>query len=127
MILIPLGLTSLFTFALVELTGLTINMANILVVPLIFGLGVDTGIHVVHRYHGSRNINELLQSSTPRAVTLSALTTVGTFFSLAFSPHQGAASIGLILSVAITILIVVTFVVLPALLAVFEPLRKTAS
>ena len=127
LILIPLGLTSLFTFALVELTGLTINMANILVVPLIFGLGVDTGIHVVHRYHGSRNINELLQSSTPRAVTLSALTTVGTFFSLAFSPHQGAASIGLILSVAITILIVVTFAVLPALLAVFEPLRKTAS
>lgn len=126
LILIPLALTSLFTFALIELTGLTINMANILVIPLIFGLGVDTGIHVVHRYHCSRNISELLQSSTPRAVTLSALTTVGTFFSLAFSPHQGAASIGLILSVAITLLVVVTFIVLPALLAVFEPLRREA-
>lgn len=127
LILIPLALTCLFTFALIELTGLTINMANILVVPLIFGLGVDTGIHVVHRYHGAKNIGELLQSSTPRAVTLSALTTVGTFFSLAFSPHQGAASIGLILSVAITLLVVVTFVVLPALLAVFEPLRRDVS
>jgi hopanoid biosynthesis associated RND transporter like protein HpnN len=120
LVLIPLGLTTLFTFAVIELSGLTLNMANILVVPLIFGLGVDTGIHVVHRYHVSRNISELLRSSTPRAVTLSALTTIGTFISLSFNPHKGAASIGLILSVAISLLMLVTFVVLPALLAQFE-------
>jgi len=111
----------LFTFAVIQLSGLTLNMANILVVPLIFGLGVDTGIHVVHRYHSAGDISDLLQSSTPRAVTLSALTTIGTFISISFSPHQGAASIGLILSVAIALLMVVTFVVLPALLAQFEP------
>jgi len=121
LVLIPLGLTTLFTFAVIQLSGLTLNMANILVVPLIFGLGVDTGIHVVHRYHSAGDISDLLQSSTPRAVTLSALTTIGTFISISFSPHQGAASIGLILSVAIALLMVVTFVVLPALLAQFEP------
>jgi predicted RND superfamily exporter protein len=124
LVLIPLGLTTLFTFAIIELSGLTLNMANILVVPLIFGLGVDTGIHVVHRYHAARSVSDVLQSSTPRAVTLSALTTIGTFFSLSFSPHKGAASIGLILSIAIAILMVVTFVVLPALLERFEPLRR---
>jgi len=124
LVLIPLGLTTLFTFAIIELTGLTLNMANILVVPLIFGLGVDTGIHVVHRYHHANSVAEVLRSSTPRAVTLSALTTIGTFFSLSFSPHKGAASIGLILSIAIAILMVVTFVVLPALLARFEPQRR---
>jgi len=124
LVLIPLGLTTLYTFAVIELSGLTLNMANILVVPLIFGLGVDTGIHVVHRYHHARSVAEVLRSSTPRAVTLSALTTIGTFFSLSFSPHKGAASIGLILSIAIAILMVVTFVVLPALLARFEPLRQ---
>ena len=124
LVLIPLGLTTLYTFAIIELTGLTLNMANILVVPLIFGLGVDTGIHVVHRYHHARSVTEVLRSSTPRAVTLSALTTIGTFFSLSFSPHKGAASIGLILSIAIAILMLVTFIVLPALLARFEPLRQ---
>jgi len=121
LVLIPLGLTTLFTFAVIELSGLTLNMANILVVPLIFGLGVDTGIHVVHRYHVAGNVSELLRSSTPRAVTLSALTTIGTFISLSFNPHKGAASIGLILSVAISLLMLVTFIVLPALLARFEP------
>ena len=124
LVLIPLGLTTLYTFAIIELTGLTLNMANILVVPLIFGLGVDTGIHVVHRYHHARSVTEVLRSSTPRAVTLSALTTIGTFFSLSFSPHKGAASLGLILSIAIAILMLVTFIVLPALLARFEPLRQ---
>jgi predicted RND superfamily exporter protein len=124
LVLIPLGLTTLYTFAIIELTGLSLNMANILVVPLIFGLGVDTGIHVVHRYHHSRSVTDVLRSSTPRAVTLSALTTIGTFFSLSFSPHKGAASIGLILSIAIAILMLVTFIVLPALLARFEPLRQ---
>ncbi len=49
---------------------------------------------------------------------------IGTFFSLSFSPHKGAASIGLILSAAIAILMLVTFIVLPALLAVFEPMRS---
>jgi hopanoid biosynthesis associated RND transporter like protein HpnN len=124
LILIPLGLTTLFTFAVIELTGLTLNMANILVVPLIFGLGVDTSIHVAHRYHEARDVSEVLQSSTTRAVVLSALTTIGTFFSISFSPHKGAASIGMILTVAIGLMLLVTFVVLPALLAQFEPLDK---
>jgi hypothetical protein len=121
LILVPLGLTTLLTFAIIEMTGLTLNMANILVVPLIFGLGVDTSIHVAHRYHEAKDVSEVLQSSTPRAITLSALTTIGTFFSISFSPHKGAASIGLILTVAIGLMMVVTFMVLPALLSQFEP------
>ena len=92
-------------------------MANILVVPLIIGLGVDTGIHVVHRMQRV-GADELTHSSTAQAVLISALTTVGTFFSLTFSPHLGAASIGLLLTVAISILVVVTFVLLPALMKV---------
>ena len=120
LVLIPLGLTTLFTFAFIQLSGMTLNMANILVVPLIFGLGVDTGIHVVHRYHQSYSLREMLFSSTSKAVLISALTTIGTFISLSFSPHKGAASIGMLLSVAITLLLLTTFIVLPALLSVFD-------
>ena len=47
LVLLPLGLTALLTLAVIEITPVTLNMANILVIPLIFGLGVDTGIHVV--------------------------------------------------------------------------------
>ncbi|NRB39129.1 MAG: MMPL family transporter [Pseudomonadales bacterium] len=120
LVLIPLLLSTLFTFAFIQISGLTLNMANILVVPLIFGLGVDTGIHVIHRYHQSYSLQEMLFSSTSKAVLISALTTIGTFISLSFSAHKGAASIGLLLSVAITLLLLTTFIVLPALLNVFD-------
>lgn len=121
LVFIPLGLAALFSFAIMQMTGLNLNMANILVVPLIFGLGVDAGIHVVHRYRVSGSIQALFESSTARAVLISALTTIGTFFSLSFSPHKGASSIGLLLFVAITLMLVAVFVVLPALLRVIRP------
>ncbi|CAA0118945.1 Uncharacterised protein [BD1-7 clade bacterium] len=119
LVLIPLVLTTLLVFTFIVATGLTLNMANILVVPLIFGLGVDTGVHVVHRYLLSSSVAELLRSSTSKAVFISALTTIGTFMSLSFSAHKGAASVGLLLSISITLLLFTTFIVLPALLAVF--------
>ena len=117
-VLVPLALTTVITFAVIELTGLTLNMANILVVPLIFGLGVDTGIHVVHRFTAAGDVSQMMTSSTTRAVIISALTTIGTFFSLSFSPHKGAASVGLLLSIAISTMLVATLVVVPALLRV---------
>ncbi len=116
LVLTPLLLTLLFTFAIAQAFGLSLNMANILVVPLIFGLGVDTGIHVVHRFTRSPDLTALLHSSTTRAVIISGLTTIGTFLSLSFSPHKGAASVGLLLALAITVMLLVTYLVLPALL-----------
>ncbi len=116
-VLTPLALTTLFTFGLIEGLGLTLNMANVLVVPLIFGLGVDAGIHVVHRFSaGDGDVGALLSSSTARAVVISALTTIGTFFSLSFGPHKWAASVGLLLTIAISIMLLLTFLVVPALL-----------
>lgn len=84
----PLLLTTIATFAVMQAVGISLNMANILVVPLIFGLGVDTGIHVVHRFEQAENAAAALESSTTRAVVISALTTIGTFFSLSFSPTK---------------------------------------
>lgn len=116
LVLLPISLALLLTFAIAELTGLTLNMANILVVPLIFGLGVDTGIHVVHRYRSTGSIDGVYRSSTARAVIISGLTTIGTFIALAASPHKGAASVGLLLAIAIGTMLAVTFLLLPALL-----------
>lgn len=114
--LVPLTLTAIFTFAGMALSGIDFNMANILVVPLIFGLGVDSGIHVIDRVQHDGGVRAIYTSSTARAVIISALTTIGTFFSLSFSPHKGAASIGLLLTGAISLMLVITLVVLPALL-----------
>lgn len=117
LILIPLFLAGVYSLALGVLFDQPINMANILVVPLIFGLGVDNGIHVVDRYLGEGDVDHLIHSSTPRAVLLSTLTTLGAFAALSLSPHQGTASIGLLLTISIGCLLILTLFLLPVLLS----------
>ena len=60
----------------------------------------------------------LLRTSTPKAVFYSALTTIGSFGTLAFSNHRGLASMGELLAIAIGLTLICTLTVLPALLAV---------
>ena len=120
LVFIPLAMTALLTLSVSVLIDLPLNMANVVVIPLIFGLGVDNGIHMVKRFRQSGSIAHLLQSSTPKAVFLSNLTTLGTFCALSFSSHQGIFSIGILLTVALTSLMLLTLISLPALLATFS-------
>jgi predicted RND superfamily exporter protein len=64
-----------------------------------------------------------MATSTPRAVVFSALTTIGSFASISLSGHPGTASMGVLLTIAITLTLVSTLTVLPALMAVFQ-IRK---
>ena len=126
----PLLLAGVLTMAVGVLIDQPVNMASVLVLPLIFGLGVDNGIHIVDRYlHGqglavdrNRVVDRLMQSSTPRAVLLSSLTTIGAFSALSISPHQGTASIGLLLTISLSLLLLLTIFLLPVLLS-FLPRR----
>ena len=126
LILIPLALAALFTLAIGVLLGVSLNMANILVLPLVFGLGVDNGIHVVDRFQGAGDVENFMHSSTPRAVMLSTLTTVGTFAALSLSPHQGTASIGILLTIAVALVLVFTVFLLPVLLSFNSPTHHAA-
>lgn len=120
LVFIPLIMTAMLTLTVSVVAGLPLNMANVVVIPLIFGLGVDNGIHIVKRYHQVANVAELVRSSTPRAVFLSNLTTLGTFCALSFSTHQGIYSIGVLLTIALLSLMILTLISLPALLATFS-------
>ncbi len=120
LVFLPLIITTIFMFAIMKMIGLTLNMANILVVPMIFGLGVDMGIHVVDRYHKCHNVEDMVVSYTTRSIILGGMTTVSAFVALSFSPHKGAASIGILLSISMMLLLLVTYIVLPALLAIFQ-------
>jgi hypothetical protein len=120
LVFIPLAMTAMLTLSVSVLIDLPLNMANVVVIPLIFGLGVDNGIHIVKRFHQSRNVEVLVHSSTPKAVFLSNLTTIGTFCALSFSSHQGIYSIGVLLTIALTSLMFLTLVSLPALLVTFS-------
>ncbi len=115
MVLAPLGLATLLTVGFTVVFEQPFNFANVIVLPLLLGLGVASGIHIVvrSRLDGDRDI---LETSTPRAVMFSALTTIGSFGALALSSHRGTASMGLLLTIAIGLTLTCTLIVLPALL-----------
>ena len=113
---IPLLLTTLSTMAVAHWSGFSLNMATFIVIPLIFGLGVDNGIHIVERFREVGSVKAFYQSSTPKAAILSSLTTIVTFGSLLLADHRGMFSIGFLLTIAIGFLLVYSLTVLPALL-----------
>ncbi|MEQ1719751.1 MAG: efflux RND transporter permease subunit [Nitrosomonas sp.] len=113
--LAPLLLATLFTGACMVLFDLPFNFANIIALPLLLGTGIDSSLHIVHRRRSQSN-NNLLHSNTARAVFYSALTTLVGFGSLFFSSHQGTASMGLLLTIGLSITLVCVLIILPALL-----------
>ncbi|GAB5504311.1 MMPL family transporter [Pyruvatibacter sp.] len=117
LILMPLLLAAVATAATGVLIDMPFNQANIIVLPLIMGLGVDNGIHVLMRYRKDSSLESLLKSSTPRAIVLSTLTTIGAFGALSVSVHAGTASMGILLTIAMLYLLIATVFVLPALLS----------
>lgn len=117
MVLGPLLLASLLTVAAMVLLGLQFNYANVITLPLLLGIGVDNGIHMVHRARAAPpEGGSLLATSTTRAVITSALTTICGFGSLAWSSHPGTASMGQVLSIGLGLTLLCTLVLLPALL-----------
>lgn len=115
----PLLLAGIFTLAASGVFGLAFNFANVIVLPLLFGLGVAGGIHLVLRNRVDGDTADT--STTPRAVLFSALTTMGSFGSIALSSHPGTASMGLLLTITITLTLICTLVFLPALLYKTRP------
>ena len=116
MVILPLLLGALLTLAAMVLFGLSFNFANVVVIPLLLGIGVDTGIHLMHRSKSAASDEELLETVTARAAFYSAATTIVSFGNLALSSHRGIRSLGVLLVVSMCITLLSNLVFLPALL-----------
>ncbi|ABB75847.1 hypothetical protein SAMN05216403_10552 [Nitrosospira multiformis ATCC 25196] len=117
LVLLPLLLSSLFTAAFTVLLDVPFNFANIIALPLLLGLGIDSSLHMVHRSLNNELVSEILiHTSTARAIFYSALTALVDFASLMFSSHRGTASMGIMLTVGLAFTLICTLVILPALL-----------
>lgn len=113
----PLVLSAVLTGAFMVLMRLPFDFTNVIVIPLVFGIGVDSGIHLVHRWKARVPPHEgLLGTTTARAVFYSALTTTASFGSLAFSGHNGMSALGQMLTAGMVFTVICNLVVLPALL-----------
>jgi hypothetical protein len=103
------------TVIVLALLPLPLNYANIIVLPLLLGVGVSFNIYFVMNWRAGQKA--VLASATARAILFSALTTGTAFGSLALSRHPGTASMGLLLLISLGFTVLVSLSFLPALLA----------
>lgn len=118
LVLVPILAAAVVTAGLTVLIDMPLNYANIIALPLLVGMGVDNGIHVVHRMR-TDTAAQLFETSTMHAVLASGLTTVASFGNLAFSSHVGTASMGILLALGLAASMAATLIALPAWLKLY--------
>ena len=86
----------------------------IIVVPLLLGLGVDDGLHVVHRMREDESLKpEDATISVSKAIVMTTLTTSVSFGVLLFSNHPGIESMSLALLLGLPLCLITSTTVLP--------------
>jgi predicted RND superfamily exporter protein len=104
------------------LLSLSMNFFNVFVTAMIIGLGVDYGVHMIHRYREEKDgTQESLVAGlteTGKAVVLAALATVVGFGSLSLSSYPGIQSIGYVAIMGSSSSALVAMTLLPAYLAI---------
>jgi hypothetical protein len=112
---LPLGLGMLQTFGLMGLVGIDLNAANLIGIPLILGIAVDYGVHIMHDAL-ERPGPYRMSASTANSVLVDALTTILGFGALMVASHRGLESLGRLLTLGVTTCTLTSLVFLPALL-----------
>lgn len=119
---LPLLLGMVQMFGLMGTLNIPLNPANMIALPLILGLGIDYGVHIVHdfldqkgRYH--------MAPSTAVAVLVDSLTTIAGYGAMMIASHQGMQSLGRILTIGVACCTFSSLVILPALLTIFTSRR----
>jgi len=115
LVMTPLAVSSLLTALMLRLSGMSLNFANIIALPLLLGVGVSFNIYFVMNWRSG--MRSFLGTATARAVLFSALTTATAFGSLALSRHPGTASMGVLLLMSLFSTVTTTLLFEPALLA----------
>jgi hopanoid biosynthesis associated RND transporter like protein HpnN len=111
----PLGLGMLQMFGVLGFLEIPLNPANMIVLPLILGIGIDNGVHIVHDYLRQSGPYRLSRSTATAVVITSATTMVG-FGTMMFARHQGLRSLGQVLTIGVFCCLISSIVILPALL-----------
>ena len=115
--LLPLMVGMVWMVGVMVVGGIDLNPANIMVLPLIVGIGVAYGIYVVQRYRETHEAT-FYSKSTGRAVVLSALVTTFAFASLLIGAHRGIRSLGLVMTIGVIACLIAAMALLPALLEI---------
>ncbi len=113
--LLPVAIGTTWLIAWMGMFGIEFNLANIMILPLVIGIGVTNGIQILNRFveEGTPGI---LSRSTGKAVLVSGLTAIAGFGSLLLAKHRGIHSLGQVMAMGIALCMIAALTFLPALL-----------
>jgi len=115
----PTFLTVAAMHGIMKLFSIPFNPINIMALPVILGIAVDDGVHIVHRFISEKGDIPRTLTGSGRSVVLTSLTTVAAFGSLAFTRHRGLASFSVVLVIGVSVALIISVVLLPRLLTCF--------
>jgi hopanoid biosynthesis associated RND transporter like protein HpnN len=116
----PLAAGLLMMVGGMRLAGISFNSANVIVLPLLLGVGIDSAIYIINRYRqGNETPAQVATRSAGIGVFLNALTILFSFGALMVAHHQGVFSIGAVMSLGMVASVAVFLVFLPALLTLW--------
>lgn len=120
--LIPLVVGSLVMLGLMYVLGMKYNYMNLIATPIILGIGIDDGVHALHRLRETRSADRAHVASSfqfvGKAILLTSLTTMIGFGSVAFYSMRGMASFGQVLFLGVGACFLATILVLPAVMRI---------
>ncbi len=126
-VILPLLMSLSWTFGLTKLVIGNLNQITVCLFAILFGLGIDFGIHIFARYREARRRGKGTEDAlvetvchTGSALTTTAVTTAVAFFSLLFSDFKGFSEFGFIVGMGILFSLVAMLVVCPAFIVLAE-------
>ncbi len=127
---LPLVMSLCWTFGTAYLVIGSLNLMTATLGLVLFGLGIDYGIHFYARYSEERALGksqidavETTFVSTGQAITVGALTTAAALYALMIADFKGFSEFGFIAGTGILFAVVAMLLVMPALISVFERLK----
>lgn len=123
--LIPVAFGVVGIFALSIYLHVTLSVGSIMMIPLVVGIGIDDGVHILHRYldDGKGSIPSIIQN-TGKAVFLTTATTCLAFSTFMFAAHPGLKTLGPVSVLGIALCFIASIFLLPAILTLMDRKRS---
>ncbi len=123
--MIPLALGVFWMVGLMNLAGILLSFMTMMGLPLIIGIGIDDGVHIVHRWQheGDGHIHTVF-ASTGKAILITSLTTMLAFGSMTFSLFPAWAWFGESLFIGVGACFLTSVLILPGIMGWMETKRN---
>ncbi len=120
--ILPPSLGACMLLGTMAVFNIPFTPANLIALPLVMGIGIDDGVHVVHDFKRTTN-RYLMSANTWRALVLTSFTSMIGFGSLSLASHKGLAGLGTVVMIGIASCLLVSVILLPAILSLLTGKR----